>query len=103
MSGCTPDQMAIVIASRVTVLQLHILSRKFPPFLGFLSVADRTTNEPKVSLYKCALREHFVRFPDCQFVDCAERLRHENGKMIYSPFVWVVLWGVNGVVVFFVG
>lgn len=57
VSGCTPDQMAIVIASRVTVLQLHILSRKFPPFLGFLSVADRTTNEPKVSLYKCALRE----------------------------------------------
>nr|QTD29863.1 hypothetical protein [Escherichia coli] len=44
-----------------------------------------------------------MRFPDCQFVDCAERLRHENGKMIYSPFVWVVLWGVNGVVVFFVG
>jgi hypothetical protein len=31
----------------VTVLQLHILSRKFPPFLGFLSVADRTTNETK--------------------------------------------------------
>ena len=55
--GRSPDQMAIVIASRVTVLQLHILSRKFPPFLGFLSVADRTTNEPKVSLYKCALRE----------------------------------------------
>ena len=25
----------------------HILSRKFPPFLGFLSVADRTTNETK--------------------------------------------------------
>ncbi|WP_219816821.1 hypothetical protein, partial [Salmonella enterica] len=57
VSGCTPDQMAIVIASRVTVLQLHILPRKSPPFLGFLSVADRTTNEPKVSLYKCALRE----------------------------------------------
>lgn len=47
VSGCTPDQMAIVIASRVTVLQLHILSRKLPPFLGFLSVADRTTNETK--------------------------------------------------------
>ncbi|EEW8596744.1 hypothetical protein NLH55_004643 [Escherichia coli] len=46
---------------------------------------------------------HFVRFPDCQFVDCAERLRHKNGKMICSPFLWVVLWGVNGVVVFFVG
>ncbi|WP_223197050.1 hypothetical protein, partial [Salmonella enterica] len=45
--GRSPDQMAIVIASRVTVLQLHILSRKFPPFLGFLSVADRTTNETK--------------------------------------------------------
>lgn len=44
--GC-PDQVVIVIASRVTVLQLHILSRKFPPFLGFLSVADRTTNETK--------------------------------------------------------
>ncbi|MCI3092700.1 hypothetical protein MMS54_28550, partial [Escherichia coli] len=42
VSGRSPDQMAIVIASRVTVLQLHILSRKFPPFLGFLSVADRT-------------------------------------------------------------
>ncbi|EFK66200.1 hypothetical protein HMPREF9347_04938 [Escherichia coli MS 124-1] len=27
MSGRSPDQMAIVIASRVTVLQLHILSR----------------------------------------------------------------------------
>ena len=35
----------------------HILSRKFPPFLGFLSVADRTTNETKCSLYECALRE----------------------------------------------
>ncbi|MGX6950073.1 hypothetical protein ACR53D_24540, partial [Salmonella enterica] len=43
--GCTPDQMAIVIASRVTVLQLHILSRKFSPYLGFLSVAGRRTNE----------------------------------------------------------
>ncbi|MFA2289220.1 hypothetical protein ACD929_23650, partial [Escherichia coli] len=34
--GC-PDQVVIVIASRVTVLQLHILSRKFPPFLGFFA------------------------------------------------------------------
>ncbi len=31
MSGRSPDQMAIVIASRVTVLQLHILSRFFSP------------------------------------------------------------------------
>ncbi|KYE45665.1 hypothetical protein AF376_23270, partial [Salmonella enterica subsp. enterica serovar Typhimurium] len=45
VAGCTPDQMAIVIASRVTVLQLHILSRKFSPYLGFLSVAGRRTNE----------------------------------------------------------
>ena len=31
MSGRSPDQVAIVIASRVTVLQLHILSRFFSP------------------------------------------------------------------------
>ncbi|KNH82282.1 hypothetical protein AET95_00005, partial [Salmonella enterica subsp. enterica serovar Heidelberg] len=62
---------------------------------------SQTARQTKRS--EVCISAHFVRFPDCQFVDCAERLRHENGKMIYSPFVWVVLWGVNGVVVFFVG
>ncbi|WP_215259217.1 hypothetical protein, partial [Escherichia coli] len=28
---------------------------------------------------------HFVRFPDCQFVDRAEQLWHENGRMICCP------------------
>ncbi|EEZ9775363.1 hypothetical protein B9H47_004907 [Escherichia coli] len=28
---------------------------------------------------------HFVRFPDCQFVDHAEQLWHENGRMICCP------------------
>ncbi len=82
MSGRSPDQMAIVIASRVTVLQLHILSRKFPsrkfpPFLGFLSVADRTTNETKCSLYKCALRE-IPRLPVCRSRGTAAARKRQN-------------------------
>ncbi|WP_219928179.1 hypothetical protein, partial [Escherichia sp. R8] len=36
-------------------------------------------------LYKCALRALREIPPDCQFVDRAERLRHENGKMICRP------------------
>ncbi|EOC3011914.1 hypothetical protein ACVE9N_004364, partial [Shigella sonnei] len=40
------------------------------------------TIETKLRLYKCVLREIP---PDCQFVDRAERLRHENGKMICRP------------------
>ncbi|MEY7207812.1 hypothetical protein AB9C19_24750, partial [Escherichia coli] len=78
----SPDQMAIVIASRATVLQLHILSRKFPPFLGFFC-ASQTARQTKRS--EVCISAHFVSFLYCQFVDCAERLRHENGKMICCP------------------
>lgn len=86
VSGCSPDQMAIVIASRVTVLQLHILSRKFPPFLGFLSVAAaRKTKRSEV-----CISSHFVGFLCRQFVDRAERLRHKNGKMICCPFARIL-------------
>ena len=55
----------------------HILSRKFPPFLGFLSVADRTTNETKCSLYKCALRE-IPRLPVCRSRGTAAARKRQN-------------------------
>ncbi|HFP0819991.1 TPA: hypothetical protein ACHKJG_005212, partial [Escherichia coli] len=52
-----------------------------PPFLGFFSVADRTQSKRS----RDCISTHFVRFPDCQFVDRAEQLRHENGRMICCP------------------
>ena len=55
----------------------HILSRKFPPFLGFLSVADRTTNETKCSLYECALRE-IPRLPVCRSRGTAVARKRQN-------------------------
>ncbi len=55
----------------------HILSRKFPPFLGFLSVADRTTNETKCSLYECALRE-IPRLPVCRSRGTAAARKRQN-------------------------
>ncbi len=45
----------------------------------------------------------FFSFPVCRVVVGVWRLGHEIGKMIFWSFVWVVLWGVYGVVVFFVG
>ena len=59
------------------VRQIHILSRKFPPFLGFLSVADRTTNETKCSLYECALRE-IPRLPVCRSRGTAVARKRQN-------------------------
>ncbi|CAM7118016.1 hypothetical protein ESCOCP284M_24405 [Escherichia coli] len=55
----------------------HILSRKFPPFLGFLSVGDRTTNETKCSLYECALRE-IPRLPVCRSRGTAVARKRQN-------------------------
>ncbi|HHY9863249.1 TPA: hypothetical protein ACV79R_005547, partial [Escherichia coli] len=45
------------------------------------SVADRTQSKRS----RDCISAHFVRFPDCQFVDRAEQLRHENGRMICCP------------------
>ncbi len=53
------------------------MSRKFPPFIGFLSVADRTTNETKCSLYECALRE-IPRLPVCRSRGTAVARKRQN-------------------------
>ncbi|MCZ5445516.1 hypothetical protein O5629_27170, partial [Escherichia coli] len=46
--------------------------------LGFLSVADRTTNETKCSLYECALRE-IPRRPVCR--SRAEKVNVNGGAI----------------------
>ena len=53
MSGRSPDQMAIVIASRVTVLQLHILSR-------FSGLPDLTAQRKTLRDFLDAIRDDII-------------------------------------------
>ncbi|WP_217806100.1 hypothetical protein, partial [Salmonella enterica] len=66
MSGCTPDQMAIVIASRVTVLQLHILS---------------CVRQPDTVVLVATVRQGVQLYP----VISAKDLRHETGATQQLP------------------